>query len=189
METPFGTDFDAVVNFRERVKDMDKYYVYQMNGCDMNDTVAYVFKSCTSMAEMTVEMDQSTEGFMRDEHAYVDAKHDRCQNYRTITLWTYHPTMRRILRLAVMDVEKENTEGLTILCITFNRMLQDHTGKDNYMFNPVGFVCDEHHANFRSIQAVFGDDVLPRVKTCEFHYKHCVQRHSRCIEQQLRPQF
>ena len=183
------TDIDALVRFRQSVGGIDKYFLYQINGRGMNSDSAYVFKASTHMAEIGVEMDTSGTGFMRDEYAFVDAKHDRCRDYKTLTLWTYHRSMRKLLRLAVMDVEQENTESLTRFWNVFNSMLQDFTGDPMYMFNPVGFIADEHHANFRAIKAVFGESGAKRIKTCEFHYKQCVQRHMNNIDAPFRDEF
>ena len=46
------------------------------------------------------------------------------------------------------------------------------------MFNPMGIVADENQANWKSVERVFGKDVLERIISCEFHYKQSVQRHS-----------
>lgn len=62
-------------------------------------------------------------------------------------------------------------------------MLQDVTCDPLYIFNPHGFVADEHHANWLSLQNVFGKEVLSRVVSCEFHFKQSVQRHAAGLSQ------
>lgn len=81
-----------------------------------------------------------------------------------------------------MDVEAENTGNLTTFWLIFNAMLRKVSGNDTYMFNPTGFISDEHHATFRAIVAAFGDDAKQRIRTCEFHYKQSVQRHARYLD-------
>jgi len=46
--------------------------IYQINGRNTNDSPGYVFKSSEAMAELAVQMDRSGNGFLREEHAYVD---------------------------------------------------------------------------------------------------------------------
>ncbi len=80
-----------------------------------------------------------------------------------------------------MEVEEENTENLIQFWNLLNEMLQEVSGEHGMKFNPSGFIADEHHANWRSINAVFGESVLQRTFSCEFHYKQSVQRHAKRI--------
>ena len=134
-------------------------------------------------------MDLEGTGFLREEFAFIDVMHDRCRDYKTATLWTYHPSMRKLLRLAVMDIEKENTENLTLFWHIFNRMLQEVSGQPDYRFNPIGFIADEHQANFKATKAVFGEVGAKRIKTCEFHFKQSVERHMAYLSVEFREEF
>ena len=62
------------------------------------------------------------------EHAYIDDMHSHVKGYKTITMWTYHPGMRRVLCLAVMEAEKENTEMLVLFLELFNEALAEFKG-------------------------------------------------------------
>ena len=84
-----------------------------------------------------------------------------------MTLWSYHPTLRKVIRLAVMDVDQENTENMTNFWKLFHCMLREVKGDDTYMFNPIGFIYDEHHAKFHAIKNVFGEGGAERIRTCE----------------------
>ena len=188
-DRPCGDGFDAVVHFKEKVSHLDKFLVYAVNGRSINNRSAYVFKSSNDMAQLAVEMDVQGTGFLREEFAFLDVKHDRCREYKTATLWTYHPSMRKLLRLAVMDNEAENTKNLTVLWCIFNNMLQEETGQADYKFNPIGFIADEHHANFKAIKEVFGEVGAKKIKTCEFHYKQSVERHIMYLKIDFRNDF
>lgn len=124
-------------------------------------------------------MDKDNNDILSQEYAYVDAKHDRCRGFKTITLWTYHPTLRKLVNLAIVETEEENTENFVLFWNTFNEMLADFLKVPSYKFNPAGFVCDEHHANWNSLQTVFTSDVLKRIVSCEFHFKQSLYRHSK----------
>jgi hypothetical protein len=150
-----------------------------MNYRDLNGEPSYVFKASKAMAELAFSMDKDRNGCMRYEYAHVDAKHDRCRGFKSITLWAYNDVMRKLMCLAVMEAEEENTANLTMFWKLLNEMLQDFTGIDGYKFNPYGFIADENHANWNSLRAVYGDSVLDRVVSCEFHYKQSVERHAK----------
>jgi hypothetical protein len=76
-------------------------------------------------------------------------------------------------------LNKKNTDSLTSFWNLLNSMLQNVSGKADYKFNPTGFVADEHHANWRSINSVFGQCGTERTVSCEFHFKQSVHRQAR----------
>lgn len=82
----------AVVRFKEQVNVNDKYVVFEVNGRNMNDQPAYIFKSHSHMAQLGVDMDKDWHGILKDEHCFDEAVHDRVCNYKTITVWTFHPS-------------------------------------------------------------------------------------------------
>lgn len=184
QENPCGENFEALGLLKSKCYEKDEYLIYKINNRSLNGSPSYVFKSSTSMAYLAIDMDRDGNGVLNKEFAFVDAKHDRCRGFKSVTLWTYHPTMRKLLRLAVMEVEHENAENLTVFWQIFNEMLQKVSSKISYKFNPTGFVADEHHANWISISNVFGKDVITRVVSCEFHFKQSVQRHAKFLHSQ-----
>ena len=106
----------------------DKFFIYKINDRALNGLLSFVFKSSTSMAQLAINMDRDGAGILKNEYAHVDAKHDRCRGFKSVTLWTYHPVMRKLVRLAVMDVEQENCESLTSFWSLFKEMLQAVSG-------------------------------------------------------------
>ena len=131
------------------------------------------------MAKLALSMDKDQNGSMRYEYMFVDAKHDRCRSFKTITLWAYHDASRKLVCLAIMEVEQENTEILILFWNSFNEVLQTVSGCKDNTFTPFGFVADENCANWNSIKAVFGVRSLDHVVSCEFHYKQSVQRQAK----------
>ena len=109
------------------------------------------------------------------EHAYIDAMHSRVKRYKTITMWTYQPGMRRVLCLAVMEAEKENTEMLVLFLELFNEALDKFKGHPGYKFNPRGIMHDENGANLNVIATVLGRDFLGKTVTCQLHFRQCAQ--------------
>ena len=182
QDEPCGVNFDALSLLKARCDKQDRFLMYKVNSRAMSNTASYVFKSSKNMAELALSMDRDHRKFLSEEYAFIDVKHNRCRGFKAITLWTYHPVMRKLIRLAIMDVEEENTDNLTNFWLIFNDMLREVSGDDAYLFNPTGFISDEHHANFHAIYRVFGNGGKDRIRTCEFHYVQSVQRHARYLD-------
>jgi hypothetical protein len=178
---PLGENFEALSLFKEKCDEKDKFFVYCINSRRMNGEPSFVFKSSLHMARLALLMDRNTDGVLSTEYAYVDATHTRVRHFKTLTLWTYHSVMRKLLRLAIMEIEEENSDNLCKFWQMFNSMLAEVSGNEQYLFNPCGFVAAEHHANWQSIQLIFGNDAVSRTVSCEFHYKQSVHRHARML--------
>ena len=176
---PQGENFEALGMFKIKCDETDKFLVYKVNNRALNNKPSFVFKSSLSMAKLALEMDRDGDGILKEEYAFVDTKHDRVRGFKTLTLWTYHPVLRKLLCLAIMEIEAENTENLTSFWTIWNDLLKDAAERNDVLFNPIGFVADEHHANWKSLKNVYGDNVISRVVSCEFHYKQSIQRHAR----------
>jgi len=84
--------------------------MYTQEPCQI---LPHVFKSSKHTAELALSMDRDQRKFLSEECAFVDVKHNRCRGFKAITLRTYHPARRKLIRLAVMDVEEENSDNLT----------------------------------------------------------------------------
>ena len=179
QNNPEGENFEALAAYKAKCAEKDQFLIFRVNNRALNGNPSYVFKSSSQMAELALAMDINNSNVLNSEYAYVDVKHNRCRGYKTLTLWTYHPVMRKLLQIAVMEIEKENSENLSTFWTVLNSMLEESSGKKGYLFNPCGFVADEHHANWISIQSVFGRGMLDRMVSCEFHYKQSVQRHAK----------
>ena len=86
--------------------------------------------------------------------------------------------MRRILRLAMMEVKSESTKEISLFWQLFNDILTEIKGK-NYKFNPKSIMVDENGANYCAIRKVFGlEFATTKVVSCQMHYKNDVNRAS-----------
>lgn len=128
---PDGHNFEAVGKFKTKCYEKDKYLIYRINNRELNCKPSFVFKSSQDMAKLAIEMDKDSGGVLSGEYVYIDAKHDRCRGYKTLTLWVQHPVYRKLLNLAVMDVEAENSENLIQFWQILNEMLQEVTSKND----------------------------------------------------------
>ena len=64
-----------------------------------------------------MDKNQQKEGEMSAmayERAFIDAMHSCSNGYKTITMCTYHLGMMKVMRLASMEADKEETESLAL---------------------------------------------------------------------------
>ena len=88
---------------------------------------SFVFKSSTHMACLALSMDRNGSGVLSAEYAHIDATHRLCREFKSLTIWTCNPVMRKLLRLAVMEIADENTDNLVkLIQVTLSRHLAQH---------------------------------------------------------------
>jgi hypothetical protein len=189
--TSDGSSFEAVGDFKKTTDADDEMLIYKMNNKDLNGEPSYVFKSSTKMAQLAIEMDiESTHvNVMQEEPVFFDGMHKRVKGYKTLSAWTYSPLMCRVLRLATMEAEHEDTENITLFWKLFNEVLQKVSGRSGYKFNPCKFIVDENGANINAIYAVYGKSGLKRTASCLFHFKDCARKQLKNINSDERDTF
>ena len=120
----------------------DPFDICKLNCKGINGESSYVFKTSSKALELAIKMDEKSQpqgqiSAMVFEHAYIDAMHSHVKRYKTITMWTYHLGMRRVVHLAMMEAKKENTEILVLFLELFNEALAKFKGHHRYKFNPM----------------------------------------------------
>ena len=191
LTEPEDKGFARLVKTRDGMKAVDNFRLYRMNSREINGKPSFVFKSSKQAANLMLEMDMDigNNSVMQREFAYMDGMHTRCNKYRTLTLWTYHPGMRKLQALAIMECETENAENIELFFNTINEMLQEHTSNKNYKFHPCGIIVDEGGANWKAVRAVFGTDSGIRIVGCQWHFLNCARRQMTHVKQDERRSF
>ena len=171
MKPTAGQDensFDAVGILKKKTDEMDKYYIYQTGKVHCGHECHYVFKSSKKMAQIAIDMDiDGGENLLQLENAYFDATHSHVQYFKSLGLWLTHPAMKKILRLASMDIWSEHHRDIALFLTLFNKILVEVKLDPNYKFNPCYFVCDESGANYKALGLVYGEQFTSiRAKGC-----------------------
>ena len=122
--------------------------------------------------DIAIKMNKDGDHFLKEEYCYFDRKVKQCKNYVTLTASTYHP-------LAVMEAETENSENIELFWTLFNEAYKVVAGDDTLHFNPKGWCTDMAGANMNGLLRVLGDDVLTRIKSCEFYFKESMNKIAR----------
>ena len=167
-----GENFEAVVTFKLYCDAKDDLFVYKVNDRRGNpDVPSFVFKTSKERMRIALQMNKDGDHFLSEEFCYFDGKVKRCRNFVTLTASTYHPLLKKQTPLAIMETEGENSQTIELFWSLFNQALRKAAGDENVLFNPKGWCTDMAGANMNGLQKVFGDDVLTRIKSCEFHFK------------------
>ena len=81
----------------------DPFYIFKVNCQSINGEPSYIFKCSQMAAHLAIKMDMDMQGgtksSMTEEYAFLDAMHTQVKGFKTLTLWTYHPGIRRVMHL------------------------------------------------------------------------------------------
>ena len=177
--------FKAIGELRENLKDYDPFFIYKINDRSFSNEVLYVFKSSTSAAQLAIEMDcddPENKSCLRDEPVYFNTMHSRVDNNKNVTAWVKNPITQSMMRIATMEVQRENTHTLELFFNLLNEILEKVSGKRHYKFNPYRFYVDEAGANINAISRVFGRKGLSRILGCQWHFLRSAQAKAKFVE-------
>ena len=129
------------------------------------DEPSYVFK--TSKLEINIALSMGDqEHFLSNEYCYVDAKWNRCKDFRVSV---YHPVLRKQVPLFTMECEGETGECYAKFFHLINEAIAKVAA--GRVFDPIaGFMADEAGGVQEGLRRVYGNPVLEKLKTCEFHF-------------------
>ena len=168
-----------IADIKQEFDKYDKYLIYCIHCGKTSGGESHIFKTSKHHLETALKMDikrtplSGKVSMLAYEKTYFDAMHRRVKGFKTLTLWVHHPGLRRMKRLASMEVECETADNVKLFFKIFNEALREYTGDSTYMFNPAMFVSDEVGAIHQGMYRVFGDAFLEKISTCQWHFKRC----------------
>ena len=169
----------AVAELKSITDTSDKCLIYKIHDENMSgEGQSYVFKSSRKMCNIMRSMDQKNpvKSLLQEEPCYFDGMHKRCKGWKTLTLWVFHPSSRRLMRLCTMEVKGETTESVALFWTILDRMLKEVFNDQTIYFNPYMFITDEAGANYNGIMQVYGEEGYKKSRTCIFHFKQSLQK-------------
>ena len=105
--------FIHVAHIQASIKksERDKFLIYEWACKEMGGKGTYVFKTSEELIWMALKMGGKIKIGMKDsslhaEPAYFDGMHKWVKHFVSLTLWVFHPGMRSMQILAVMDCRK-----------------------------------------------------------------------------------
>ena len=177
--------FLNIAHFQSSIKKSgrDKFLLYKWECEELGGFGTYVFKTSEVCLEIALKMAGKLkigqdESSLTEEPAYFDGMHKRVKDFMTLTLWVFHPGMRMMNILAVMECPREDTFNIVLFFRTFNKALAEFLDEDEYMWDPLLLMMDEKGANFEAVTLVFGEN-FTKTKTvsCQWHFKNCAEKY------------
>ena len=175
---PHGHSFEAVGVLKQKTDNSDRHLIHKINDRRLNGNPSYVFKTSSFKAKICISMDRNGDKLMSREYCHFDGKVNRCTGFTTLTSSVYHPTLKKMVKLAVMEAEGEGEEHAATFWKELNEVIKEVSGDPETSFNPYGLMLDEAGGIWNSIKNNFSDEVLKNSVSCEFHYLQSVNRHT-----------
>ena len=173
-------DFLCLRDFKQHCDKRDIFYIYKINSRELNPSQPnFVFKTSKTKLQIARNMNiGSGHALLEGEPSFFDGKAGKLRkNLKTLTLSMFHPLLCKQIPLAVMDCESENTENVVIFWKVLNECIQLESGETGIAFNLHGFCFDMAACNREAGVEVYGNGFLDKIKSCEFHFKQCRNRH------------
>lgn len=169
---PNGTGFTAVQEYKKFLDERDANFVFVVSG-----NTQVVFKTPREKLMPAQDMDCFEKDISSTEYCHFDGKVGRAKDFRTLTASVYYPLLQKQVVLATTEFKREGAINIGIFWKEFNKAYKLlHKTEDK--FNPV---TDMLTANFTGLERFYGEEVLNKIKGCEFHYKKSVNKPSRQI--------
>ena len=184
---------EAVAIFKEACDKSDPFHIFKMNDSRMNTLPDFVFKTSRLAAELGLLMDQENEekNVLQQEDCYFDGAHSRCRGFISLALWLFHTSMRRLLKLACMEVRSEGSEQIGLFFKLWNEVLRMAGKKTStYLFNPRKIMVDSAGSNYGGIRAIFGLEYMTnKVISCQWHFMHIMEQLAHKIADENQEEF
>ena len=120
-------------------------------------------------------IDTDGDHFIHEEYCHFDGNHSKVKAFVTLSASVYHPLLQKQVILATMNCKHEDSNYIAEFWHKFNDGYRKvNTAEKKY--SPCGWVTDMATAYFSGLSIVYGEDVLTKVKGCEFHFKQSVER-------------
>ena len=170
-----GTSFNGTKEYKCYTDAKDPFLIYAID-----ENQQYVFKTSRVKMEIAAEMQSDGGNVLSTEFCCFDGKVNRTRYFTTLTASVYHPFLQKQVPLAIMDCKSEDTECVELFWRLFNKAFKEVNNSSN-KFQPSGWITDMATANFSGLERIYGEEVLEKIKGCEFHFRSSVHRHSACL--------
>ena len=130
------------------------------------------------------EMDMDAKHILSNKKCFLDGKMKRCKNIVTLTASVYHPMWQKQLPLGTRECISEDSANIGRFWNNFSKAFKNVT-KTNKTFSPIGWITDMATASFNHLQLIYSEDVLHKIKGCEFHFCQSINHHApKCSNQE-----
>ena len=111
----------------------------------------------------------SSESIISEEFCSFDGKDGRVKHFKTLTASAYHTLLKRQIPLAIMECKHEDSAHVELFWSLSNEAYKK-ANNTNEKFHPTGWSTDMATSNFNGLERIYGEDILTKIKGCEFHF-------------------
>ena len=130
----------------------------------------------------------SSESIISEEFCSFDGKYARVKNFKTLTASAYHTLLKRQIPFVIMECKHEDSAHVELFWHLFNEAYKK-ANNTNEKFHPTGWSTDMTTSNFNGLEGIYGEDILAKIKGCEFHLKGSVNKHAKSFEEEQKLTF
>ena len=177
---PEGHSFDAIASLRQDMQKLDPYYIYKCNNRKLNGEPSFVFLMSKTTAKIALAMDRDLLSYLSEEWCFFDGSFKQCKGFVKLMVSMYHPLLLKMVKLASMYVESEDTKTVQTFWTFFNEVLRETSNNSPYKFNPEGIIWDENSANWKGSKVM--GEIQSRANSCGFHFKNSLTLHKKRIQ-------
>ena len=132
-------------------------------------------------------MDRDGTEFLNGEYCFADGTFKRCLGFVTLSVYVYVGLLGKMIKLATMKAESENTENWLIFWNLLNQVISPFLSRKE-KFNPFGWCVDEAGGVWKALRDIYGEEAIKhRTVSCEKHFswstenfKSTLQKTSKC---------
>ena len=164
-----GVGFEAIKELKTYTDLQDTYLIHVIN-----ENEQYAFKTSSTQMKIACSMDTDGDHFMHEEYYHFYGTHNYVKLFVTLTTSVYHPLLRKKVILTTINYKHEDSNYVAEFWHKFNNAYRKLNTTEKISSMQVGH--DMAKANFSGLSIVYGEDVLTKVKGCEFHFKQSAER-------------
>ena len=135
----------------------------------------FVFKISKLKMQLAREMQPDGINYMNVEFCFFHSNHKRVKSFVTLTATTYDSLLLKQIALAILECKHEGTENIEVFWRMFNSAFKELNVIGD-RFSPTGFCMDMATANFNGVVKIYGEEILEKVKECEFYFCDLISR-------------
>ena len=154
---------------------------------DIDLSKQYVFKASRSKVELTFKM-CSPEGIISEEFCPFDGKDGRVKNVKKLSASVYHTLLKRQIPLVIMECKYEDLVHVELFWHLFHEGYKK-ANNTNEKFHPRGWSTDMNTSNFNGLERIYGENIVAKIKGCEFHFKDSINKHTKFFEEEQKLNF
>ena len=116
-------------------------------------------------------MDTDGAGFLNGGYYFASGTFKRCPGFFiTLSVYVYAGILRKMIKLATMNVKSENAENWIIFWNMLNQVISSLLSRQE-KFNFLGWYVDETGGVWKALKDIYGEGVIKhKTVSCEKHF-------------------